>query len=90
MTLPVSGTRANGLASAARAIEQIMRARHPENTWTVHVREHHTPHGHRNPAAPVRLRNQPRPLIQNTNTISDRDTPATPSLPHEHTVKKAA
>jgi len=32
--------RPTGLVSAARVIEQIMAAREPEYTWTVHQREH--------------------------------------------------
>jgi hypothetical protein len=77
------------LANAARTLERLLHARHPEHHWIVSLREDHPLNRLPNtPTAPDRQ--QPRAVTHHPHTIPNRDTMAPAGLPDDHNLDQAA
>lgn len=78
------------LQHAATALADVLRARHPEYTWTTEIREPQRTNPER-PTANTLGQHHASVPSQHTNTIDDRDTPAaTAGTTNDHHRQQAA
>lgn len=78
------------LQETAKAVERVLRERHPEHGWVVEVRKPDRRDGHGDTAAAVLRGKQARPGDENAGTIAHRHGHSTTDPRHEHAVDEAA